>query len=199
MEVADPHGDVILVVGTEDPRSILVSSKILTLASPVFATMLGPNFLEGHELSNRGTRPYELRLPEDDAETIIYICLLLHFHRNVDDFANHLTLSLFEKLALLCNKYNLAGALSNWSRVQLMEFNSVPMDQSHYERKLYISYVFEIHEAFWASSKAFLLNGSHRGATNRPSSLAVGLTLLPDNLLGTFCYTWTARVYFLFD
>lgn len=196
MEIADPNGDVILVVGTENPKSILVSSKILTLASPVFAKMLGPNFLEGHELSDRGTQPYELRLPEDDAEAIIHICHLLHFQCKVDDFSNHLTLSLFEKVALLCDKYNCASALSPWSRVWLSGFNDLPKDQAYYEIKVYTSYVCGIHEAFWFSSKALLLNNSPRGATNRPSSLAVGLTHLPDHVLGMFYYAQTAQVHF---
>ena len=46
----DPNGDLILEVGD---RSLLVSSKVLSIASPVFRTMLGPNFKEGENLSQR--------------------------------------------------------------------------------------------------------------------------------------------------
>ena len=46
--VIDPAGDIILRTGE---KSILVSSKILTVASPVFQAMFGPHFKEGEALS----------------------------------------------------------------------------------------------------------------------------------------------------
>lgn len=198
MEIADPNGDVILLVGTGSPVSIRVSSTILTLASPVFAAMLGSSFLEGRNLSTRGTEPYELRLPDDDAETVILFCLVLHYQRKIDD---SISLSLFEKLALLCDKYDCANALSSWTKVWLHRFNDLPKDQANYERLLYTSYVYGIHEAFWGNSKAFLLNGlpNNSGAANRPGSLNLGLALLPDRLLGMFDYAQPAQVCFPFD
>ena len=51
----DPAGDLILLVGQkENQRPIRVSSKVLSLASPVFATMFGSRYLEGHVLSKQG-------------------------------------------------------------------------------------------------------------------------------------------------
>ena len=46
----DPNGDLVLDVGL---TSLLVSSKVLSVASPVFRTMLGPNFMEGERLAQR--------------------------------------------------------------------------------------------------------------------------------------------------
>jgi len=46
----DHSGDIILKVGD---KSLLVSSKILTIASPVFRAMFGPHFQEGEALSRR--------------------------------------------------------------------------------------------------------------------------------------------------
>lgn len=184
MDIADPDGDVILLVGTENSKSIRASSKVLTLASPVFAAMLGPNFSEGSKLST--AQPYELHLPEDDPEAIIWLCLILHYQRQIDD---GMTLSLFENLALVCNKYDCANSLSSWSKVWLLHrVEARPKDKAHYERLLYTSYVYGIHESFWASSKAFLLNGhpNSSGAAVRPDSLTLGLALLPDRLLGMF-------------
>ena len=42
----DPYGDTMLLVGAvpEEQASILVSSKVLNLASPAFAAMLSPRF-----------------------------------------------------------------------------------------------------------------------------------------------------------
>lgn len=179
MQVADPDGDVILVVGTENPVSVRASSKILTLVSPVFAAMLGPSFLEGSKLSD--PLPYQIRLPEDDAEAVVWFCLVLHYQRKIDD---HISLSLFEKLALLCNKYDRASALSSWSKTWLQKVNTFPKDQAHYERLLYSSYVYGIHEAFWSSSRAFLVNGLPNSIeANRPDLLTLGLDLLPEGLL----------------
>jgi hypothetical protein len=47
----DPDGDVLLQVGSSEPKAhLLVSSKVLSLASPVFAVMLSPQFKEGISL-----------------------------------------------------------------------------------------------------------------------------------------------------
>jgi hypothetical protein len=49
--VIDPAGDIILRTGE---KSLLVSSKILAVASPVFKAMFGPHFKEGEALSRYG-------------------------------------------------------------------------------------------------------------------------------------------------
>lgn len=46
----DPSGDVALVLGE---TSLRVSSKVLSVASPVFRAMFGPYFQEGESLSRR--------------------------------------------------------------------------------------------------------------------------------------------------
>jgi len=77
----DPAGDVYLVCGleTEGPAITLrVSSQIMSLASPVFRTMLGPRFEEGTRLTRSGS--VEVLLPDDDAEAMTLICNILH-HR----------------------------------------------------------------------------------------------------------------------
>jgi hypothetical protein len=49
--VIDPAGDMILKV---DKTTLLVNSKVLSIASPVFRAMLGPNFQEGVSLTQKG-------------------------------------------------------------------------------------------------------------------------------------------------
>lgn len=46
----DPRGDLLLIVG-EIKRPMLVSARVLQVASEVFRAMLGPNFKEGQELA----------------------------------------------------------------------------------------------------------------------------------------------------
>ena len=78
-------GDLILVVGNNlngNKLELRVHSLLLKMNSPVFRTMLGPNWLEGQSLSNISeTSPGKLDLPDDDMEGMKYLCYILH-HRN---------------------------------------------------------------------------------------------------------------------
>jgi hypothetical protein len=52
-KVVDPDGDLLLFVGTDQKLNMLVSSKTLSLASPVFKAMFSQKFKEGKELATR--------------------------------------------------------------------------------------------------------------------------------------------------
>lgn len=72
-----PDGDVILVVGTgDDTVRLRVSSHILKAASPVFATMFSPNWLEGKNLSHDS--PKDVQFPEDDPGAMYLACQVAH-------------------------------------------------------------------------------------------------------------------------
>lgn len=50
----DEDGDLVLVVGPADAQAkILVSSKVLTVASKVFKAMLSRSFKEGRQLAEK--------------------------------------------------------------------------------------------------------------------------------------------------
>jgi hypothetical protein len=69
----DPDGDVLLQVGSSEPKAhLLVFSKVLSLASPVFAVMLSPRFKGGIGL--RLGNSCEIPLPEDDLEAMTLLC-----------------------------------------------------------------------------------------------------------------------------
>lgn len=55
-------------------------SQILTLSSPVFKSMLGPSFKEGHTLAAAST--IELSLPEDDPRAMAILCHILHLRNH---------------------------------------------------------------------------------------------------------------------
>jgi hypothetical protein len=63
--------------GTDTPANLLVSSKVLSLASPVFAALLGPKFLEGDHL-RRGVSPI-IELHDDDPTAMALICNILKY------------------------------------------------------------------------------------------------------------------------
>lgn len=114
----DPAGDLLLVLKTnEDGKptqsSIRVSSKVLSLASPIFAAMLSPKFAEGQALLN-ATSPNtpSISFPDDDSEAMIWRCKALHFKQNL---IVGIGFSLLRKLAFPCDKYDLVRALNQWS------------------------------------------------------------------------------------
>jgi BTB/POZ domain len=59
--IIDSSGDVILKLGKS---SLKVSSKVLSVASPVFRAMFGPHFQEGESLSKRYEQKFERALSE---------------------------------------------------------------------------------------------------------------------------------------
>lgn len=87
LEDADQAGDLLLELETDtDGRltqsSVRVSSKVLSLASPVFAAMLNPKFAEGQALLN-ATSPDtpSISLPDDDSEAVVWLCKALSTSR----------------------------------------------------------------------------------------------------------------------
>lgn len=109
----DPNGDLILSIGVEE-MPVRVSSKTLSLASPVLAAMLKPNFAEGQVLSNTKTNEVAtIRLPDDDPEAMLWLCKAFHLKQTHSE----VSFPLLEKLAILCDKYDMSLALASWSEV----------------------------------------------------------------------------------
>ena len=160
----DPAGDLTLLVGQErNQRPIRVSSKVLSLASPVFATMFGPRYLEGHILSKHAKFSIpSFPLPEEDPEAMTWFCRAVHLQLNANEKA--MTVGLIRKIAALCDKYDASTALSGWSRLWMEDlsnsllriYNTV---SEHPALVLYIShafstsYVFKNHRTFWLATR----------------------------------------------
>ncbi|KAI9040724.1 BTB/POZ domain-containing protein [Aspergillus affinis] len=109
----DPNGDVIFVVGEgmlEKERKFLVSSRVLSLASPVFAKLFSESFSEGIELK-KGTCP-ELSLPEDDPQAMETIFRIAHFLKP-EEVAPPMT-EFPAKVAVHANKYDCMKVVAAW-------------------------------------------------------------------------------------
>lgn len=78
--IVDPNHDIILRLNGDD---LLVSSKALSLASPVFEAMFKPHFKEGVEHHLQLGEPPIIPLPEDDLEATTLFCRITH-HRSHD-------------------------------------------------------------------------------------------------------------------
>jgi hypothetical protein len=74
----DPDGDMVVSVGEEETSAKLmkVSSKILTLVSPVFKIMLSKDWLEGQKVHSEES---PLRLPDDDPTATELMFKLYHY------------------------------------------------------------------------------------------------------------------------
>ena len=159
LDDADPAGDVLLVLETDEDgiltqSPIRVSSKVLSLASPVFAKMLSPKFAEGQALRNATSlETPPISLPDDDPEAMIWLCKALHFTK---DLTADISLSLLKNLATVCDKYDLVGTLYPWSHVWLQKwFGSADSVDDHLDT-LWISYALGNEEYFWRSSRSLM-------------------------------------------
>ncbi|KAM5370201.1 hypothetical protein ACJZ2D_008604 [Fusarium nematophilum] len=219
--IIDPAGDMVLVVPYNQPlsakaessdtaetdaspqkeaeaaavkaqdRELLISSKILSMASPVFQAMLGGRFREGLALSDAkaspGQDPFRLSLPDDDAEAMELLCKVLHF--KVDGIPVRPSSNLLLSLAGICDKYQCIQVLQYcgglWVRNWMLHFNncqgSAPIDDIC--RLFIFAYVADLALEFCEVAWRLLLD--HKGPLAGEQTQATELIdhpLLPQNV-----------------
>lgn len=167
----DPAGDLILLVGQgNDQKPIRVSSKVLSLASPVFATMFGPRYLEGHVLSKQTKSSIpSFPLPDDHPEAMTWFCRAVHLQMNADVLGKNVSLML--KIAALCDKYDASTALSGWTCLLMERLSCLMLRDLNTPRKtpamrycvLHMSYAFKNHRTFWLSTRNIMHHSSLEG------------------------------------
>lgn len=140
-KVIDPNHDIILRVNGVD---LLVSSKILSLVSPVFEAMLKPHFKEGVELHS-GIGYHNIPLPEDDLAATTLFCQVTHFrYRDIPQIPSLVCL---ENLAIFCNKYMCAEAIVSYGTLWIQRHGS-SHSLEDLSRLLLLAYVLELPESF---------------------------------------------------
>ena len=183
----DTTGDITLLVhnsqgGRQTQSSIRVSSKVLSLASPVFAAMLRPNFAEGQGLVNTTSQEIPaINLHDDDTEAMLWLCKALHFKQDLNiaiDFA------LLKELAILCDKYELASVLYSWSHGWLQHLPGPLHGNDKQAEALWISYALGNETCFWRTSR-YLMQSS---TTEELAALKTNplFLMLPDGVLGSY-------------
>ena len=157
----DPNGDVTLVVGAAQVP-LKVSSHVLSLASPVLATLLGPTFKEGTELQAKGQ--LTVPLPEDNPDVFRIICDVLHFR----SFAEELDFPLLLEMATAVHYYMLAKPLQTWAERWLQPHvtSTSTTDWEKTAQLLWISFALEDHKTFAETSKTLLLYACLADFTN---------------------------------
>ena len=99
----DPKGDVCLIT-TDDKGSkfgFVVCSKILSLASKVFAALFGPRFAEGNALVTARDAPLNIELHDGSPQGMQLMQEFLHFCTRPETVA----LDDLQKLAVVVDKY----------------------------------------------------------------------------------------------
>ena len=185
LENVDPTGDITLSLhnsqdGRQTQSSIRVSSKVLSLASPVFAAMLSPNFAEGQGLGNTNSPEIPaINLHDDNAEAMLWLCKTLHFKQDLNvaiDF------SLLKELAILCDKYELTSVLYSWSHAWFQHWPGSLHGNDKQAEMLWISYALGNEKCFWRTSRDIMQSSTTEelaALKNNPLSL-----MLPDGVLG---------------
>lgn len=150
---ADPNGDVSFLIGDPNNANTLrVSSKVLTLASSVFAALFSPKYSEGIALSN-STEVRQIALPDDDPEALILICHALHHQRITPQ---NISFALLGKAAVVCDKYDLATVLTSWFGLWMQQWKTRGDGSAHWTKMLCLSSIFGSHEVFYLSSEKLM-------------------------------------------
>lgn len=167
-----PDGDVILVVGP-DKIKLRVHALFLKIASKVFNAMLGPHFREGQGTSS--AFPKEILMPDDDAETMAFICNIIH-HRN-DAIPRVLSPQKVIKVAIYADKFDSVVALRH-SMSWWLNLKGV-YDPADISRLMAAAYMFDNLKVFEETTRALVLDytGSY-------------LSLADDDCVGII--PWTA-------
>jgi hypothetical protein len=128
VNIVCPEGDVLLRGAEEGNKDLLlVSSRVLTRASDSFSKIL-------HTPRVPKLGPFaftnEVKLPEDDVDTLLIICNILHGrNRFVPDI---LPLEMLVKVARSCSRHQLSNALLAWSPKWLDHASSITGEKEIY-------------------------------------------------------------------
>jgi hypothetical protein len=173
-----------------EDREILVSSKILSNASPVFQAMLDGRFLEGVQLSDSkaspGQEPYRLLLPDDDFTAMLLLCRILHF--KFKGIPEQPRSNLLLALAGVCDKYQCIQTLKYCGALWLRNWTSSLPDVEeasieNISRLLIFAYVADLPHEFCEVAWTLVLY--HEGPIAGPQTQAIQLIdhpLLPNDV-----------------
>ncbi|KAF8865161.1 hypothetical protein BDZ45DRAFT_796959 [Acephala macrosclerotiorum] len=151
---------------------MLVSSKQLMLASPVFKAMLGPHFLEGQPLAQGNTK---INLPGNDPEA--FIILLGAIHGPADKVLEKISLRTLVQLSVLVHKYEVLESIKLHIEAWIVDlWRPRKLSRSTVLAWLSIFWVFQVKKCFEDLSKVV-----QRQIT---SQLRIEVLPIPKHVLG---------------
>ena len=193
LQVFDPDGDVVLTLANDAhdenlPTRMRVSSKHLSLASPVFKAMFSTSFREGASLKSAGS--VEISLPEDDVLALSILLRLIH--GQATDVPRQVDLILLTKIAVLVDKYQLHKVTVIASDIWITNLGSIPesFGEDMY-RWLCISWVFKQRGLFDTATLQAQLGSTNPLESDPPLALPIPDAIISRNPpLHICCYNW---------
>lgn len=176
--IMDKNGDVLFELGKDDTTKshLLVSSKVLSLASLVFAAMFTHGFREGENLSS--SSPRLIPLPDDDPAALTLLCKILHFR--TAHIPTTMEVAALANLAILCDKYDCADCVRPWGMLWLPQWLPHAGDDGFGEL-LFITYALDLPDAF---SEVTLALSKDCGSLPKADAQSTGYDILPIGLTG---------------
>ena len=150
----DTAGDLkLLVQHCENWLTFQVSSKAMSLASPVWRTMLDPNgpFRESQSDNN------EITFTDDDTKALLI--LLLAAHLRFQDIPNELTFEQLLNVCILCDKYDCITLVRPWIW-SWQECQIHPPGEILYEEWLFIAWTTGDEATFRRTAQSLILHAN---------------------------------------
>ncbi|KAI9681152.1 MAG: hypothetical protein M1817_002434 [Caeruleum heppii] len=173
-EIIDEAGDLLVQTSSKE---FLVSSKILTLASPIFKAMFGSGFLEGN-LDRSAQHPLELPLSDDSPDAWAVLFHILHFSSKRKFLMPDVDLHL--EIAQLSDKYDCMASVQAESKQWLRSRSGTDYESSILWKLTTITFLLDHTEEF--ANFTAKLASTLSAAELDDATLA---TVLPGSLKGT--------------
>ncbi|KAJ9602055.1 hypothetical protein H2200_013415 [Cladophialophora chaetospira] len=149
----DPAGDVIVEIGEELER-VRVSSKTMSLTSPVFRAMFNSGFREGLTAQTSSSNPSTISLPDDDLAAFLYLGKIMHFQK--PELPPEADIEFLEKVTGMYDKYQFTTPIAHIVEAPLDQFiRSAAMTDLY--RILFIAYLLDAPQLFSTTSWEILI------------------------------------------
>jgi hypothetical protein len=148
----DAAGDVVVQIGEERIR---ISSKVMSLASPVFKAMFTSGFKEGLTPQATASNPSIISLPDDDPTA--FICLSRAIHFQGFELPEHVDIAFFEKLASLYDKYQCAAPIASYVQAPLEKLAASASTRG-ISKILFVAYLLDAPHLFSSASWKMVIN-----------------------------------------
>ncbi|KAL4954704.1 hypothetical protein BDW69DRAFT_162646 [Aspergillus filifer] len=179
LEIIDPDGDVLITcVGTV---TFKVSTKALSLASPVLCRMLKPASEGGLLIKSETEKQASLNLPLDDAAAFRLLCKVAH-HATPSSIAPPSPESLRHVVSMI-QKYNCARCMRDRGRIWLSQ-NRKGLSNAHLWILLQLAYLLDLKILFYNISRD-LICGDRDDFRNGAYTVDTTEGPLPERILGS--------------
>jgi hypothetical protein len=182
-----PSSDIVEPISqTIYKTHLMVSSKHMSLASPVFKAMLQGGFREGEEL--RGMKKISLPLPDDDTEAMKILIHLIHCKLNFVPL--EVNLELFTNIAILVDKYRMHEVLRIMAPIWTKHLEADMLKTwNSCVRWICIAWVFGMREEFRKATQ-FLHQRSVKHISELMQEENLSLLPIPEHVLGKLIWIW---------